>query len=477
MRFLGHRVGLVVALFLLFASNGSTQGLQDIFETRFEAYNFEFNGNGARAMGMGNAFLGIANDVSSISWNPAGIYQMESPVLGVSYTTLNPRGEFQSDRLNFSTSTFGTRNTFSHGGSLGALAQASFLAPIRIKGHPFVGSIAYTRNSNEFQKQGYNVDIIELFPVFNEVGVFLGTDTVQEAAQIVSQLEGGIDAINVGFGTRIRENLAFGAAVNVYSGKVQRHSDILITADSLPVNNRQFGDLAVVAQETDSNTFSGFNVTVGFKFDGEMVDAGLVVRTPFSLNQKREKFYYEVVNVNDVPLATDTTYTIDLLTKYDIPLMIGFGIGYQMRENWLFGFDVEYRNFSNSQIKIRENLILVPGGSNIEEFSVLTDQEWQWSNIFLVRAGTEYLHKTGIGTVPLRAGLGYVPLPAPNVDPSGNRSTSTSYQFALGSGIHWNQIKLDVAYMYKTYDLEFGYFIAEEKSKNHFINVSFTGYF
>ncbi|MGH8014980.1 MAG: hypothetical protein ACREBV_02190, partial [Candidatus Zixiibacteriota bacterium] len=162
MKWLGNRVGVISLSIWVVAASGYGQGLELLFETRFEAYNFDFTGNGARALGMGNAFLGVSDDVTAIGWNPAGMYKMESPVIGFSYTTLNPKGEFDSDRFNFSTGTFpGERLSFSHGGSVNALTQASFLAPLRIKGHPFVGSIAYTRNSNEFQKQGYKVDLIE----------------------------------------------------------------------------------------------------------------------------------------------------------------------------------------------------------------------------------------------------------------------------------------------------------------------------
>ncbi|HEX2896808.1 MAG TPA: hypothetical protein VHP63_02010 [candidate division Zixibacteria bacterium] len=464
-------------LTVLFASTAFCQ-LETLFDTRFEAYNFEFNGNGARAMGMGNAFLGVSDDITAIGWNPAGLYKLESPMLGFSYTSLNPRGEFRSDRVNVTTLTLeGERFSYGHSGAVSALTSANFSAPIRIKGHPFVGAIAYTRNSNEFKSEGYKVDQIETFPIFNEVGVFIQTDTVYEAADIISELEGGIDAINLGFGTRIHNNISFGTSLNIYTGKAQRHADVQVIGDSLPVNNRQYGELDVAFKQADSISFSGFNVTVGLKLDGEVFDAGLIVKTPFSLNQKREVFSSTIVNVNQVPLDTDTTFQIDLLTKYDVPLIVGFGIGYQVNENWLLAADCEYRNFSSAQIKIRENLILVPGASNIEEFSVLSDEEWQWSNVFIIRTGTEYLRKTGIGTIPLRAGLGYVPLPAPNVDIMGNRSTATCYQVALGSGIHWSQIKLDIGYMYKSYDLESAAFISEEVAQNHFINVSFTGYF
>lgn len=474
---LSYKIALAAVTFTLTAGSVFSQ-VETLFEDRFESYNFEFTGSGARAMGMGNAFLGVADDVYAINWNPAGLYKLESTILGLSYTKLSPKGEFQSERVSFNTpNPIRERLSFDRGGSFGALTQATFVAPLRIKGHPFVGSISYARNSSEFNEQGYKIDLIEVVPIFNEAGTFLFTDTIFETIDINSQLAGGIDAINVGFGTRIRENMAFGLSANIYSGKSQRNSVVFISGDNLPVNNFQHGTFTSDRQVSDSNKYSGFNVTVGLKLDGKILDAGLVVRTPFSLSQKRQRVLSQLDNVNGGPFFTDTIFQIDLLTKYDIPLMVGLGVGYHYKENWLFAADLEYRSFSSAKIKIRENLILVPGGNNIEEFDVLDASQWQYSNVFIVRAGTEFLKETSVGTIPLRAGIGYVPLPAPNTDINGSRSTSVSYQFSLGTGIHWNQIKLDLGYMYKTYNLKSRFFSAEEKSQNHFLNASFTGYF
>jgi len=45
---------------------------------------FNLNGSGARAAGLGYAFTGIADDATAISWNPAGltqIYGMEASAI------------------------------------------------------------------------------------------------------------------------------------------------------------------------------------------------------------------------------------------------------------------------------------------------------------------------------------------------------------------------------------------------------------
>ncbi len=476
MKSMFYRVIQIALMIVLLSVSGFAQEIQNFYDQIFETYNFDFNGNGARAMGMGNAYLGVSDDIYAIGWNPAGLYKMESPIIGLTYTSLNSAGKFSSNRINTTSVNIPSeRLEIGHNDNNRALTSVNFLAPLRIKGHPFVGSIAYTRNSNEFRDQAYKSNFEQLFPIFNEVGAFLREDTILGEVSTSTKLLGGINAINIGFGTRIRSKLAWGLSLNVYSGKANRDTHSLGTANGVPLNNFQQANGEIDQTIIDSNSFSGFNLTIGLKHEGEKLDAGLVVRTPFSLNQKSENFRSEFLSVNGVPLFTDTTFRIDLLTKYDIPMIVGLGVGYHYSESWLFALDLEYRNFSSSKIKIRENLILVPGGSNIEEFRILSDQVY--NNVFIVRVGTEYLKKTGIGTIPVRAGLGYVPLPIANVNINGERSTSLSYQFSLGTGIHWNQIKLDLGYMYKTYNQKTTYFDSEDNAQNHFLNASFTGNF
>jgi len=36
-------------------------------------------GSGARALGMGGAFIAIADDATAASWNPAGLFQLKKP--------------------------------------------------------------------------------------------------------------------------------------------------------------------------------------------------------------------------------------------------------------------------------------------------------------------------------------------------------------------------------------------------------------
>ena len=45
--------------------------------------NFNLTGAGARAAGMGGAFIGVADDATAIVWNPAGLTQLHHPEASV----------------------------------------------------------------------------------------------------------------------------------------------------------------------------------------------------------------------------------------------------------------------------------------------------------------------------------------------------------------------------------------------------------
>lgn len=51
---------------------------------------FEDLGAGARAAGLGNAFVPVADDVYTIYYNPAGLGTLERPEAGTSYSLLYP---------------------------------------------------------------------------------------------------------------------------------------------------------------------------------------------------------------------------------------------------------------------------------------------------------------------------------------------------------------------------------------------------
>jgi opacity protein-like surface antigen len=473
-------VGLqCVVLLLLFAVTGIAQegSTEDIERSPVEAYKFDFTGGGARAEGMGKAFIAVSDDITAGSWNPAGLYIQGKPVLSLSYGSLVPRGSTNSSLL------LGT-SEFDHTGSFNNISAVNFVAPIRIKGHHFVGSFNFTRNFDEFQGAGVSWTSWE-FLYYHSI---TGDSVIAESNNnLTSELQGGLNSVNIGFGTRLYKNVSFGVSLNIYAGEAVRDQLTVSQLDS--VVHVSYVDLITQANYTqniiDTNKFSGYNATIGLKLKGEKLDVGLVVRTPFAMNIKTGRSYYSITywgsqanggTLLPVEDQCDTTYYDDLLAKYDIPLMVGAGVAYRVSKNLLLAADAEYRHFSGGKIDIRDSLRIDPGGHNKEYFTKLDPK---WNNVFTVRAGGEYLYQAGIGLIPIRAGLGYVPVPSPNIDISGDTSTVVSYDFSLGTGIHWSQIHLDWAYTYSTADWKTADLSSsvEQKNRNHHFNFTFTGYF
>jgi len=441
-----------------------------------EGFKFEFQGGGARAEGMGKAFLSISDDNSAGSWNPAGLYEIDRPILSLSYGSAMPRGNTTTDS-SFIISPFSDINT--HSGSFGGVSSVNFVAPLRIKGHPFVGSFSYTRNNDEYSAFNQSFDRLQVnaIPIFGNQFFY---DSTLYLVGLESSLEGGMASINFGMGTRIYRNFSAGAALNVYTGNTIRETHQLAFSDFLTL----YPSLQIVrgeenVQVIDSNKFSGFNFTLGTKYNGDKFNAALMVRTPFSLNVKTGRSIFVVGSINGLPITegTDTTYFDDILVKYDVPLIIAGGISYQATEKLLVAMDLEYKGFSGSKVNVRDSLFLDPGGDNTEFF---TEVDPQWNSVLSMRLGGEYKINSKIGLIPVRAGFGYIPRVSPDleIDVLGNLTTSTTSETAisLGTGIWWEQIHLDWAYTYSTYDWN-QYNIFMQKSKDHHVNFTFTGYF
>ncbi len=454
---------------------------------------FNFFGGGARSEGMGQAYLSISNDASAGGWNPAGLNIHEKTLMGFSYGFLMPRGEYTYYGSN------NISNTYNHAGDFGALNNWSIITPIRIKNHHFVVNVSYSRNFDVYYK-------------FAEKLVFF-TDSLGLKDSLPNssfERQGGINNVNFSLGTRLYNNLSFGLAANIYLGKVAT-SEIRSFRD---VRKDNFGviDQYIDAeiQVLDTTSYSGFNTVFGFLYSDEQFRGGLTIRMPFNLNSESDTSTSKITTVNNVIIAdyTDTIYVDNMTSKIEMPLMIGLGGGLNVTPDLLLALDLEIKNFSGKVVKNLDSIVYTGGGERLEYYH---DTDPNWSNVFQYRLGMEYLLHTGLGIVPLRAGYRNEAYPFGNISdyeiiyegPKGevtNDLTRASYKFnydtekvtgrsiSLGTGIHWSQIYLDVAYTYTTYeqkiyndeiveDVEVKVLRSENKWNNHHLNLSFTGYF
>ncbi|MFZ5979353.1 MAG: OmpP1/FadL family transporter [Candidatus Zixiibacteriota bacterium] len=436
--------------------------------------NMDFNGSGARAEGMGKAYLAVSDDISAVSWNPAGLFVFEKPVIGFSYSTLLPRGSYEY-----------AGNKEDQSGSFSEISMLSFLAPLRLKGHHFVLAGCYGKAFDEFQNSIYDTS-------------FVYSDSLNEAADAYltqnTEYEGGPFVINFGFGTRVYDKISFGFSTNLYTGKAENVTLTKTTIDSLERTDSYNQEIYYEEDVSiyDTVKFSGVNFTLGFKYNSEKLNAGLIIKTPYDLKVTTDRSIYTVTKYNGLVKTnwTDTIFVDDILQKVEIPMIIGLGGAYNVTDNFLVSMDLEYRHFEDHMVNTRTSFSIQPGGDKEETY---VEEDPMWQDVMTLRLGAEYNWETGsrlFPEVPLRVGFGYLPLSSSELridtitlydslfQVVTTRKTS-GVNFSAGMGVHWTQIYLDFAWSYSTYDKNNDIVGNEQalKNRNHHFNLTFTGYF
>ncbi len=421
-------------------------------------------GSGARARGMGNAFLATGDDITALTWNPAGIYAIDKPMITLGLSRFVPRGTA-------SVLVFENKQT----GSFSGPGLYSFASPFRIKGHGFVFGISYASATDEAD----NVAVGSSFYVDPDGPASIFDPTLY-TINITDSYHAGLTPVTVGFGTRVSEKVSVGASLTVMNGKsvdvFTRHdfADNYFVAEYYPQKVSWDWTGSVI----DTTKFSGVSFLLGFKYTDAKFSLAAIAKLPYSLTQSTNRTASTVNIANGLirKNGTNTVFIDNNIIKIQMPMILGVGGAIKPNPKTTFAADVEYRPFSGKQIKIRDSIKLVPGAKD-EEFYRTQDPEWR--NVLVVRAGVEYLWATKgqvFPVVPLRAGFGILPVPRANTDVNDNPTgTATGINLSLGTGVYWTQIHLDVAYAYGSRtETEGG---SQFKSRTHQFQMTFTGYF
>ena len=432
--------------------------IQDFFLSPLQLTDHNFMGGGARARGMGGAFLAVSNDPTAASWNPAGLSQLDKSQMNLSFSSTKHRTDYTSTALS-PTWDYSSSEQLEH--DLNALSFASVVIPFKLGEKEVVGSVLYQRLADIYQGNRYPTTV-DYDTVYNYL-----------LPPIDEKVTGRLDEIVVSLGIELSKSLSLGAGVNVYNGSFTSDVNFL-----LPVGEEEFdpyGRSAFSFCPTIESDYSGFNFTIGAMYAIKKLRLAGVVKTPFTLKED-----------NDVQLLADfleygivnepVSRSISLLFKTDrewkMPSMIGLGTSYQIN-SLTVAVDVEFRNYSKTELTYRENLAN-PAGDK-----VTTDLGWR--NITQFRVGGEYTVDTKFGSIPLRFGYrndpklfktqldssevfvrtdlryiagepSYLPTHIQSNYGVEKGSWVDGSVLAFGTGIGWSQIRFDVTYEYARYD-------------------------
>ncbi|MDM8515830.1 outer membrane protein transport protein [Desulfobacterales bacterium HSG16] len=364
-------------------------------------------GSGARALGMGGAFIAVADDATSASWNPGGLIQLketEFSIVGTCFHRIEDNG-------------FGAMPEASGRQSISAanLNYLSFAYPFNLMKRNMIVSVNY-QYLYDFNRE-WNF-------VINHKSELFTTDR-----HIQYKQKGWLSAVGLAYCIQVTPRFSLGFTVNIWKdglGKNDWKQETFEKDYGIHLSSgKAFTDEYYTS---DKYTFDGFNANLGMLWNvNDHFIIGAVIKTPFSADLKHE-VVFESSQSTQV-----TNYTED--ETLDMPLSYGVGIAYRFSDNLTLSGDIyrtEWQDF------ILENA----NGTRISLISGLPEAESDIDPVLQVRVGMEYLFIRPKSIIPIRAGFFYDPAPAEG-------SPDDFFGFSMGSGIAVGSCVFDAAYQYR----------------------------
>jgi long-chain fatty acid transport protein len=351
---------------------------------------FNLNSNGTKALTMGGAFIGLADDFSAAFWNPAGLTQMKQTTLAFFGTDIIPSASYQFTYPGVFS--IDTKAEVEHNftGSVG------FFKPLSEK--VVVGIYGYTPSGLGVTWKG-----AELAPLSNgmsyEWHTYVGIITV---APVIA--------------FKLSDKFSLGASFNINSGfaKLKRPG---------------------AGQYSEDTNGMAFGATIGMLVKpSEKFSFGMTYRTPLKVTLK-----------GDATMTGAPTYglpdTDDAERAVTFPMWFGAGIAIKPSDKLTFTADAQYTNwktmdtipmeFTNALWKV----YFEPGAQ----------LKLDWKDCVQLRFGLEY--KTS-EKFAIRAGYYYDPNPSPKNTRTILLPEMTFNFITFGFGYHTEKVTIDVGFEY-----------------------------
>lgn len=378
-----------------------------------------FQGAGARAYGMGGAFLARPDDATAASWNPAGLSYLRSPELslvgtGTSLSIVERdisddvrREETLSDRApDFvaATSPIGI-------GPLTGAIQLSYQRVVSFGGKRTIDTIDPSRPPDQQLR----------------VRTF---DTV-----------GGFDVVALATGLQVSRELRFGVSLNRWRNGYTYDSARVVG----PAPTQQFTQF----------DFSGWNTNLGGIWSPiEQLNLGAVYKNGFTASVDLRRSRSDEATPN-FPAATNSHRRNDV--RLDFPAALGFGASWRPKAQLTLSTDYTRTRWSEGRI---HNYFTLPREGTPDEPDDLfpslpypsLDPTRTQSDSEQLRTGLEYVFIKGGVRWPVRVGYFADWQLEKRIDEAegGTDRRPLYHGFSAGTGLIVGRLLADVAYVYET---------------------------
>jgi len=439
-------------------------------------------GSGARALGMGGAFIAVADDATAASWNPGGLTQLERPEVSLVYG-------FKWIEETFSSGLYPELGA-EHSVAFDAINYFSIVYPVRrtFGGRNLVLSLNYQRQYDFERDLDWRISV-------NSASA-LGNLTRTVGKSSYSQ-RGSLGSLSPALGFEITDRLSIGAVVNLWDQDLLPDNEWKTRQTSnlrVGINGRIFPNSWYKASSgEDFKDFSGTNYTFGILYKPtERLSLGAVYHTKFTARIDYSKW------TRTRPLFGFPTYSLsERPLKMTFPSAFGIGVAYRFPNDKLtLSLDVTRREWDQFVIDDPWNNRF--GAKHRSGVTNLPKDQSPHDPTYTVRLGAEYVFvnekKPRQDYLPsLRAGIFYDPEPASNRKDrwwgrgayslaKGDGKPDDYYGVSVGAGVLVkNRVNLDLAYIYRWGDGvrkdTYGIFRTDADVEQHTLYVSTVIYF
>jgi len=311
-------------------------------------------GSGARAFGMGGAFMATADDATAASWNPAGLAQLEKPELSLVISAngfdrnLPPRSAIvineDGDNISFED------ELFSRSGK--NLDFLSFTFPWRTGKTKLVPQISFQRVINFALNDEFAAPLKSRAEVFYPDLNQPLPDVFNITQLREGEFSGGYDVISASLGVRLSSAVSLGAAFNYWfngtKGTVTNDYAFQAAIYQDMDGDSVYDDLTIESATTIEKDeieidVSGLNVNFGALIKPHpKINLGFVFRTPFTLDfeETRQRF-------SDGELDPAESFTQSAKIKY--PYSVGLGVAIRPADQLTLSTDFTLANWSEAR--------------------------------------------------------------------------------------------------------------------------------
>ena len=373
-------------------------------------------GSGARAAGMGDAFIAVSDDGTAASWNPAGLAQLRQPEFSFVYVVSRNGIDFAGMRspdasIGYAVPPAAYTNS--------SIDFASAAVPFSIGKKPVTVQAGWHRLYQLSTDLTGNIDSVPLDPP--------GPATVISRDAV---LDGHIDVISLAAAVKLTGHLAVGGSVDFWRGD-------WVDRTTLIEESNAAGEQAFFAT-TSTVELRGPNFSGGILLTYPAWNVGLVYHAPF----------WSSFDIRGQAMASGfpTNHVAAPDARFRLPRSMGAGVARRFGTTWMVSGSLTHDQWTEALL---DGLAGSDGPVNF--FDGQPPSLSATRDTLSFNAGVEHLFLREGSVVPLRFGVGWEPQGGSDEvtrDPVGFLLVSA------GAGYNTNRFKFDAAVQYRAASFE-----------------------